>query len=44
MIFDRVTDAIVRQLQHDGRMSNAELAQKVGLSPSACLRRVKLLE
>lgn len=44
MIFDRVTDAIIRHLQHDGRMSNAELAQKVGLSPSACLRRVKLLE
>ncbi|GAN63564.1 Lrp/AsnC family transcriptional regulator [Acetobacter indonesiensis] len=44
MIFDKVTDAILRHLQHDGRLSNAELAQRVGLSPSACLRRVKLLE
>lgn len=44
MIFDRLTDAILRHLQHDGRMSNAELAEKVGLSPSACLRRVKILE
>lgn len=44
MIFDRMTDAILRHLQHDGRLSNADLAQRVGLSPSACLRRVKLLE
>lgn len=44
MAFDRLTDAILRNLRHDGRMSNAELAQKVGLSPSACLRRVRMLE
>jgi len=44
MIFDRVTDAILRHLQHDGRMTNADLAERVGLSPSACLRRVKMLE
>ncbi|NHN87120.1 Lrp/AsnC family transcriptional regulator [Acetobacter conturbans] len=44
MTFDRVTQAILRLLQHDGRMSNADLAQRVGLSPSACLRRVKILE
>ncbi|KXV12729.1 Lrp/AsnC family transcriptional regulator [Gluconobacter oxydans] len=44
MIFDRITESILRILQHDGRLSNAELAQRVGLSPSACLRRVRLLE
>lgn len=44
MIFDRTTESILRLLQHDGRMSNADLAERVGLSPSACLRRVKMLE
>ena len=41
-------DAIDRQildaLQHDGRLSNVQLAERVHLSPSACLRRVKQLE
>ena len=41
---DRVTEAILRHLEHNGRLSNAELAAKVGLSPSACLRRVRMLE
>jgi DNA-binding Lrp family transcriptional regulator len=36
--------AILRVLQEDGRLSNAELADRVGLSPSACLRRVRILE
>lgn len=36
--------AILRLLQEDGRLANAELAQRINLSPSACLRRVKLLE
>jgi DNA-binding Lrp family transcriptional regulator len=36
--------AILRILQQDGRITNAELAERVNLSPSACLRRVKLLE
>ena len=36
--------AILRLLQDDGRLSNLELAQRINLSPSACLRRVKLLE
>ncbi|MBW8824661.1 MAG: Lrp/AsnC family transcriptional regulator, partial [Xanthomonadales bacterium] len=36
--------AILRLLQEDGRLTNLELAQKINLSPSACLRRVKLLE
>lgn len=39
------TDArILRALQADGRMSNLALADHVGLSPSACLRRVQALE
>ena len=36
--------AILRALMADGRLSNVELAEKVHLSPSACLRRVKMLE
>lgn len=36
--------AILRELQKDGRLTNADLAEKVNLSPSACLRRVKILE
>ena len=39
--FDR---RIIRALRRDGRMSNVELAREVGLSPSACLRRVQALE
>ena len=35
---------IIDELQHDGRVTNAELAERVGLSPSACLRRVRALE
>jgi Lrp/AsnC family leucine-responsive transcriptional regulator len=41
---DLTDRAILRQLQADGRVSNLELAQRVHLSPSACLRRVKRLE
>ena len=36
--------AILKALMADGRLSNIELAEKVHLSPSACLRRVRLLE
>ena len=36
--------AILRALMANGRLTNVELAEKVHLSPSACLRRVKLLE
>ncbi len=36
--------AILRELQADGRLSNAELAERVNLSPSACLRRLRILE
>lgn len=41
---DDINRRILRELQRDGRITNAELAQKVGLSASACLRRVQELE
>ena len=44
MTLDAMDIKIVTQLQNDGRMSLADLAAKVGLSPSPCLRRVRILE
>ncbi|KCZ52378.1 Lrp/AsnC family transcriptional regulator [Hyphomonas pacifica] len=41
---DRIDAKIVRALQEDGRLTNQDLAEKVGLSPSPCLRRVRNLE
>jgi Lrp/AsnC family transcriptional regulator, leucine-responsive regulatory protein len=41
---DAVDRAILRHLQDDGRLSNVELAERVHLSPSPCLRRVRALE
>ncbi len=41
---DSIDRTILTELQHAGRLSNQELAQRVHLSPSACLRRVKALE
>src|SRR5947207_15273696 len=41
---DRVDRAIVTRLQRDGRIANVDLADAISLSPSACLRRVKVLE
>lgn len=41
---DQITARILRELSGDGRISNLDLAEKVGLSPSACLRRVQELE
>ncbi|WP_341887283.1 Lrp/AsnC family transcriptional regulator [Variovorax sp. YR752] len=41
---DAIDRAILEVLQHEGRIANQELAQRVHLSPSACLRRVKALE
>lgn len=41
---DAINDHILRELLRDGRLSNLELAERVGLSPSACLRRVQELE
>lgn len=44
MKIDEIGHRILHALQKDGRMSNLDLAAKVGLSPSACLRRVQELE
>jgi Lrp/AsnC family leucine-responsive transcriptional regulator len=41
---DEIDRRILLELQHDGRVSNQDLADRVGLSPSPCLRRVRLLE
>lgn len=41
---DALDRHILNELQHDARLSNQDLAQRVHLSPSACLRRVKALE
>lgn len=41
---DRYERSILVALQDDGRVSNQDLARQVGLSPSACWRRVKALE
>ena len=41
---DKTDHAIIRALQLNGRLSNQELAEKVNLSPSPCLRRVRNLE
>lgn len=41
---DQINDRILRELTANGRLSNLELAARVGLSPSACLRRVQDLE
>ena len=44
MSIDAIDAAILRILQQNGRIANAELAEKVGLSASACSRRVDILE
>ena len=41
---DQVNRKILHELSRDGRISNLDLAERVGLSPSACLRRVQELE
>lgn len=41
---DQIDRNILRELEGDGRLSNTALAGRVGLSPSACLRRVQELE
>jgi Lrp/AsnC family transcriptional regulator, leucine-responsive regulatory protein len=41
---DAMDQKIIAALQADGRLTNVELAERVGLSPSPCLRRVKRLE
>lgn len=44
MYLDRIDLAILERLQRDGRLTNVQLAEKVGLSPTPCLRRVRRLE
>lgn len=41
---DKIDELILQELQLDGRISNVQLADRVNLSPSACLRRVQHLE
>ncbi|APZ44035.1 Lrp/AsnC family transcriptional regulator [Acidihalobacter ferrooxydans] len=41
---DKYDRHILEELQRDGRLSNVDLADRIGLSPSPCLRRVKALE
>ena len=41
---DKFDLAILKELQDDGRLTNAELAQRVGLSAAPCWRRVRALE
>jgi DNA-binding Lrp family transcriptional regulator len=43
-MLDSIDHSIISALQDDGRISNVQLADKIGLSPSACLRRVQILE
>ena len=43
-VLDRIDRRILEHLQDDGRLSNQELAARVALSPSPCLRRVRALE
>ena len=44
MVLDRFDRAILQALQLDGRIANSSLAERVHLSESACLRRVRALE
>ena len=44
MTLDEIDKRILGELQLDAKLQNIELAKRVGLSPSPCLRRVKLLE
>ena len=44
MELDRYDRQILKVLQQEGRLSNQDLADRIGLSPSPCLRRVKTLE
>ncbi|GGB33838.1 AsnC family transcriptional regulator [Tistrella bauzanensis] len=44
MKLDEIDRRILRALQRDARIQNVDLAREVGLTPSPCLRRVRLLE
>jgi Lrp/AsnC family transcriptional regulator, leucine-responsive regulatory protein len=41
---DAIDRAILNELERDGRLANVDLAERVRLSPSPCLRRVRALE
>ncbi len=43
-MLDQIDRKILGELQNDARISNVDLAERVGLSPSPCLRRVRALE
>ncbi len=43
-VLDMFDLRILRELQEDGRLTNAELSERIGLSPSPCLRRTRQLE
>lgn len=43
-VFDEIDRRILRELQDHGRIPNVELADRVGLSPAPCLRRLRFLE
>ena len=44
MKLDAIDRRIIAELQADGRLTNNDLAGRIGLSPSPCLRRVRALE
>ena len=44
MKLDRLDKRILREIQRDGTITNLELAERIGLSPSPCARRVKQVE
>lgn len=44
MLLDPTDTRILTELQQDGRLANVDLAARIGLSASPCLRRVRLLE
>ncbi len=44
MTLDKIDRNILRELQINGRISNVALAEKIGLSPTPCIERVKRLE
>lgn len=44
MSIDKLDKRILRELQENGRLTNTELAERIGLSPTPCARRVKRLE
>jgi Lrp/AsnC family transcriptional regulator, leucine-responsive regulatory protein len=44
VVFDQIDLKILKELQHNARLSNVDLAKRVSLSPSPCLARVRVLE